>query len=108
MTTYISVTSGVTSSGLIISSGVELDVLSGGIASGIIISGGYEHVYAGGLDSGGTVENGGILDDYGSAYNTNILSGGAVGVGNGSTASIQNATVGTGGTLNIYAQGNSN
>jgi autotransporter passenger strand-loop-strand repeat protein len=101
----ISVGSGVVSSGLTISAGETLDVLSGGTVSGIIVSGGYENVAAGGVDSGATVENGGTLDDYGSAYNTVILNGGAVGVGNGSNGFITRATVGTGGTLNIYADG---
>jgi autotransporter passenger strand-loop-strand repeat protein len=115
MTTFIRVTSGEVSSGLIIGSGTELLVSSGGTVSGFIVSGGIANVYAGGVLSSGTVEFGagtsGVVNVYGgsvsggSANNFLILSGGEVVVGNGGVATISNTTVASGGTLNIDYDG---
>jgi len=56
MSSTITVSSGVTSSALTISSGVQLDVLSGGtVVSTTVSSGGYETVYAGGQSIDDTV-----------------------------------------------------
>jgi autotransporter passenger strand-loop-strand repeat protein len=103
--TTISVTSGITSSGMTIGSGTTLDVLSGGTVSGIIVSGGYENVASGGADYSATVESGGTLIVSGTSYNTLIISGGAVSVGaNFAVGEIISGIVGTGGTLKIYPE----
>jgi len=102
MPTSVTVSSGVTSSGLTISAGETLYVLSGGTVSGIIVSGGYENVASGGHDYGATVENGGTLDMYGSGVNETILSGGLA--GDNVAGYFVSATVGSGGTLNIYSE----
>jgi len=78
MTTY-TVTSGAISSGIVVGSGDELDVLSGGVArSTVVSSGGVANVSAGGVASGTVLNDGGTEYVYsgGVAMLTVVSSGG--------------------------------
>jgi autotransporter passenger strand-loop-strand repeat protein len=76
--TTTTVSNGVVSSGLTVSSGNELQVLSGGVTSStIILSGGAEFVASGGWAYDVTVSSGGLLGGPGRA-NSRILDRGLV------------------------------
>jgi autotransporter passenger strand-loop-strand repeat protein len=96
-TTFVS--SGVTSSGIQVTSGNVLEVLSGGTADFTTISsGGSEKVDAGGLASGTVVSNGGVdfISSGGTASGTTVSSGGSEFVFAGGTTF--STTVDSGGT----------
>ena len=87
-----SVSSGVTSSGLTISSGGQLVVLSGGtVESSTILSGGSGRLLSGGVGKTLTVSAGGVLDGPGQLEAHNTVAGTVSGVtvsGTGSTAGL--------------------
>ena len=98
----ITVTSGQTSNGLVISAGQTLTVLSGGTTSGTILSGGTENVF--GTEQSATVSNGGQLnvDAGGIAHDLFVSSGGTLNVAGIITS---NTTVFSGATENILYGG---
>lgn len=102
----IIVSSGVTSSGLSVTSGNSITVMSGGTMSGItILSGGSAVISAGGADFGSTVQAGGIEIVSGDANGDQVYgileatTGGSAGA---VAATIENATVYNGGTVELY------
>ena len=100
--TVTSVTSGVTSSGLTISSGNELLVQSGGIASSTTVDGGGSLVVnSGGKEFSATISAGGTetISSGGSATGDQIY-GTLTIISTGATA-VSNETVNSGGLLNI-------
>ena len=99
--TVTSVTSGVTSSGLTISSGNELLVQSGGIASSTTVDGGGSLVVNSGGEISATISAGGTetISSGGSATGDQIY-GTLTIISTGATA-VSNETVNSGGLLNI-------
>src|ERR1022692_4648421 len=101
------ISSGVTSSGLTVSSGNELLVLSGGVTdNSTVLSGGTEFVSAGGLAANTRVSAGGVLSgpgtmtglqnhDYGSV--SGVLVGGGF---DGGTLIVESGGVASGVTIN--------
>jgi hypothetical protein len=102
----IVVSSGVTSSGLSVTSGNGISVLSGGTMSGITVAaGGSAVIAAGGKDSGTTIQAGGTETVSGDAsgdqiYGLQIVTSG----GSAATipATVENETVFNGGTVELY------
>jgi autotransporter passenger strand-loop-strand repeat protein len=102
----IVVSSGVTSSGLSVTSGNGISVLSGGTMSGITVAaGGSAVIAAGGEDSGTTIQAGGTETVSGDAsgdliYGSQIVTSG----GSAATipATVENETVFNGGTVELY------
>ncbi len=73
------VSSGQTSSGLIVQSGGTLQVIDGGtVVDTLVLSGGLEDVLLGGTDNGAVVGDGGVLyaEDGGRATSVTVLTGG--------------------------------
>lgn len=102
----IIVSSGVTSSGLLITSGNSITVLSGGTMSGITIAaGGSANINVGGEDLGTTIQAGGYEVVSGDANGDqiygiqNVTTGGSAGV---LPATVEGETVFNGGTLELY------
>src|SRR5262249_55305256 len=103
-----SVTSGATSSGIIVSGGDTFDILSAGVASSTFVDGGgLVTVHSGGIASDTTVSSGGLAELQGGASTLGfftVLSGGAVEVESGyvdngnPVNSGQTLIVGPGGT----------
>ena len=101
----LTISSGVTSSGLTISSGVDLVVLSGGeIKSSKILNGGKD-VVSGGVALGTNLSGGGIeiVEAHGSASGTTVDSGGREIVSSGGI--VSNAVVLSGGMLSVLSGG---
>lgn len=102
----ITVSSGVTSTGLSVSGGANLNVLSGGTISAIqVLSGGSATISAGAVDSGSTIAAGGFETVSGSAngdkvYGIQDVTSGPV--GGSVAATISNETVYAGGTIELY------
>jgi Hint domain len=66
--TTSTISGGVTSSGVVVSGGIVLDVLSGGTITGTtILAGGSARIEFGGVDSGSTISSGGVETVLGSA-----------------------------------------
>jgi len=75
--TLVVVSSGVTSSGLTISSGVGLVVLSGGtVASSTVLSGGSVSLFSGGFGAALTESKGGVIEGDGELEFSSSLGGG--------------------------------
>lgn len=105
MTTY-TVSSGVTSSGLILGASDQLNVNAGGIATSTTVnSGGIETVYAGGVANSTTINNGGYayISSGGIASGTSVSSGGGEVVFSGGTARF--ATISNLGNEYVFAGG---
>jgi len=102
----IIVSSGVTSTGLSLTSGNIVTVLSGGtLSNATILAGGSAVISAGGVDSGTTVQAGGFEVVSGSANGDQIYGIQDVTSGpSGATlpATVSNETVFNGGTLELY------
>lgn len=104
--TSIAITSGVTSSGLVITSGSTLTVANGGTAfATTILSAGSAFVSSGGVDSGSNIAQGGSETVFGSAFGdfvggTQLISGTSA-----STAVISNETVLNGGSVDLFLKG---
>jgi autotransporter passenger strand-loop-strand repeat protein len=95
-TSTITVSSGVTSSGLRITDGEELIVDSGGhIQSCTVVNHGSAVISSGGYASATVVSSGGVMSDYGIASGTEVRHGGILYVVGGGRAS--GAVVGSGG-----------
>lgn len=108
MTAY-TVTSGATSSGLVLRNGDELDVLSGGVAVlTVVSSGGTAFVYNGGVANFTVVSNGGAAFVYngGFASGTEINGGGTEYVYNGGTAG--GSVINSGGAEMVLSGGSAN
>jgi autotransporter passenger strand-loop-strand repeat protein len=104
MTAFV-VSSGQTSSGIILNSGDTLSVLSGGVTSNTLVhSGGTEIVFSGGLDHS-AVLSGGTLDIFGGAVvsGATVASGGTLVLDNGAVASSTDG----GATLHVLSGGTS-
>jgi autotransporter passenger strand-loop-strand repeat protein len=108
MTTQF-VSSGVTSSGAVVTSGNTLEVLSGGTANATNVnSGDIQQVDAGGLASATLISSGGTDLVFGSDTHDQVLAGGIETIGSGGVVS---AVTGSGlftadsGTLNVLAGG---
>ena len=90
------VTSSTPTSGFVLTSGNELDVLSGGVATGTIVqAGGALIVASGGSETDGTIQAGGTAAIYGSAsgdqvYGTETVSGVPSGIGQTEAATVFN------------------
>ncbi len=100
------VSSGVTSTGISVTSGNSITVLSGGTMSGITISAGGSAVIAvGGSDIGSTIQAGGYEVVSGDANGDqiygiqNVTTGGSAGA---LPATVENETVFNGGSLQLY------
>ncbi len=90
----LSVSSGQTSNGLIVTSGTEALVLSGGAADTTVVSsGGIAAIEAGGTASVTTVLSGGIQYDAGTASNTSLVGGTQVVFGSAGSTTIDNGGV---------------
>jgi autotransporter passenger strand-loop-strand repeat protein len=101
--TSTTVSSGVTSSDITVTSGGALFVLNGGtVVSTTVLAGGTETVSAGGVDSGSDIALGGTDLVLGSATGDYI--GGVQIVSNGS-AVVTNEIVVNGGTLDLWLKG---
>jgi autotransporter passenger strand-loop-strand repeat protein len=99
MTTQF-VSSGVVSSGVIVTSGNVLEVLSGGTADVTsVTSGGLQQVDAGGFASGTVISAGGSDTVFGSDTGATVNSGGIETVSSGGIAN--SATINNGGVLSI-------
>ena len=102
----ITVSSGVTSSGLTVGSGATINVLSGGTISAIqVLSGGSATISAGAVDSGSTISAGGFETVSGSANGDKVY--GIQDVTSGPTggtlpATVSNETVYAGGTIELF------
>ena len=93
------VTSGVTSSGLTVSSAAILEVSSGGTVSGTtILSGGSAIIDAGGTGVGSFIANGGVETVFGAEPGSTISGTQIV---SGASATIANETVGAGGVVDL-------
>jgi autotransporter passenger strand-loop-strand repeat protein len=98
--TSTTVSGGVTSSGITVTSGGSLTILNGGTAvSTTVLSGGSETVSSGGVDSGSEIAFGGSELVLGSATGDTI--GGVQTVSLG-TAVVSNETVVNGGSLDLF------
>jgi autotransporter passenger strand-loop-strand repeat protein len=96
----LEISSGVTSTMVLVGSGATLVVDSGGTAIQTLISGGYENVAPGGLDLSATVSNGLQVVD-GTVVSATILNGGDQYIRTGATATA--SVVDGGGSLFVYA-----
>lgn len=113
MARIIYVSSGVTSSGLTLGSGVTLAVLSGGIAEGVLVrNGGDEQVSSGATDSGSTIFGGGAQEVFGRASAVTLRGGQAIsGMTLGASETVEaggsvvGATIGTHGAQTVLAGG---
>ncbi|WP_299107554.1 hypothetical protein, partial [uncultured Bradyrhizobium sp.] len=98
----ITVSSGQTDVGLVISSGQTLNVLSGGTTVGTVLSGGTENVF--GAEQNAVVSNGGVLNVSagGTAHAVLVSSGGTLNVAGMMTS---NTAVFGGGVENVLSGG---
>ncbi|MDR3537262.1 MAG: Hint domain-containing protein [Acetobacteraceae bacterium] len=107
--TVTTISSGVTSSNLTVTSGSFLDILSGGTAvSATVASGGVATVEIGGIDSASTIASGGNETVFGSATGdavsgTQLLS--APTSAASSIAVVSNETVFNGGAVDLFLKG---
>jgi hypothetical protein len=103
VTSTLTVSSGVTSTGLTVASGGEVIVLAGGKISGFtVLSGGSAVISSGGKDSGTTVAHGASELVLGSATGDYIV--GTQTVSN-ATAVVTSETIGNGGSLDLELAG---
>jgi autotransporter passenger strand-loop-strand repeat protein len=98
--TTITISGGVSSGGVAVTSGTLLDVLSGGtVTNATIFSGGSGRIELGGIDSGSTIASGGVETVLGSAT-ANQVHGSLF-----DSASVVSATVFAGGTETVAVGG---
>lgn len=101
--TTTSVTSGVTSSGVVVTSGSSLAVANGGTAvAATIMSGGSAVVSSGGIDSGTNIAQGGSETVLGSASGDFV---GGTQLVSAATAVVSNETVLNGGSVDLFLKG---
>ncbi|HEY4174512.1 MAG TPA: hypothetical protein VGM42_15885, partial [Rhodopila sp.] len=101
--TSVTVSSGVTSSGLTVTSGGSITILNGGTAvSTTVLSGGTELVNSGGVDSGTDLALGGTETVLGSATGDTI---GGIQLVSSGTAIVSNEIVVNGGSVDLAIKG---